>query len=509
MLLGMALGGVVFAAVGYWFANAKAQSRSAVDDATGAALTSEVASLRVERDALRVDTAAAMRAESAAQALLAASQQSIRELRAQGDVERARAEQLSSLHAEALAELRATQTRVAERESAMQKQLEERERSLTELRRTVEQSRDAMRDAFKATGAELLQVAGDSLLKQAKEQFEGQSKLSAQELDSRHKAMDAAIAPLREQIVKQEELVRSLGEKREGDAKSLGEQLKQIGELQQKALTAAQRLDGALRDNRQRGEWGELALKIVVEMAGLAAGVHFEEQATIDGEEGKLRPDMIVRLPKEGPFERLIAIDSKVPLTAYRKTLEESISDADRKAFRAEHAEAVRGHVRTLASRGYAAAIKGNIEFTVLFIPIESAFTAAFETDASLHEEALRRKVIVVTPSTLLALLRTVALHWSNASLAENAEKIGEEAKELVKRIGTFIKHLNLVGDKLGAATTSYNDALSSFERRLIPSVNRVANLAASEEIELREALDENPKRLALPTGSTESEEQI
>ena len=502
LLVGIGVGLLMGGIAAFVIANLLSRARSAAAGAANEAVRREFDSMRAERDAMRGSVALLQQSEASAKALHGAAQQASLELRAQVEAERARieserarVEQESALRARTQQELRAIEERSAEREESLKRQLAEREKSINDLRQTIEQARTSLTETFKAAGADVMRTTTETLIQQARQQFEGQQKLSQLDLEARQKAIDATLVPLREQLAKQEELVKQLGEKREGDAKSLGEQLKQIAELQQKASSAAQMLAGAMRDNRQRGQWGEVALRSVVEMAGLTAGIHFTEQESLDGDAGRLRPDMIVRLPSE----RFIAVDSKVPLSGYMQSIEPDITDAARADFRRQHADALRSHVRTLHSRGYAAAVAGEVEFTVLFIPIESAFTAAFETDPSIHEEAMRKKVLVVTPSTLLALLRTVAMHWSNARLAENAAKIGDEAKELVKRIGIFVKHLNGVGEKLGAANEAYNSALSSFERRLIPSVNRVAQLSAVEDVELGDAIDETPRRLMLP----------
>ncbi len=489
--IGVAIGGVAAFLVTSLLLRAKAATATALADAT----RDELASARTDLQAARVELSAALQEVASTKASLAAAMTACEQARAQATSERTRADQESSARAVATAELRAVETRIHERGDAMEKQLAERERSLEELRRTVEQSKTSLIEAFKATGSDVLKMSEDRLAQRAQEQFDGQSKLSQQDLESRQKAIDATLVPLKEQLVKHEELMKTLGERREGDAKMLGEQLNQIADLQQRASSAAQLLTSAMRDNRQRGQWGEVALRTVVEMAGLAAGVHFTEQESIEGEEGRLRPDMIVRLPSD----RFIAIDAKVPLSAYLNSIDPAVSDQVRRELREQHASALSNHIRALCSRGYAAAVKGEVEFTVLFIPIESAFTAAFETDPAMHSDAMKRKVIVTTPSTLLALLRTVAMHWSNAKLAENAAQIGDEAKELVKRVGIFVKHLNGVGEKLGAANTAYNAALSSFEKRLIQQVNKVAELTSVEDVQLGEAIVEMPRRLALP----------
>jgi DNA recombination protein RmuC len=259
----------------------------------------------------------------------AAHERTLEELREQVKTERTRADQHNADLAHARADLRAMEATMAERE-----------RALVELRATFEQSKSALTDAFKATGSDVLKQTAETLLKQAKDQFEGHKQLSQQDLDERKKAIDAVVTPLKEQLAKHEQLVKELSEKREGDSKALGEQLKQIAELQQRASTVAQTLSSAMRDHRQRGRWGEVSLRNVVELAGLSEHTDFIEQAVIDGEDGgKLRPDMIVRLPGE----RFIPIDAKVPMNAFFDSIDPgTATDADRARRRMDHAAAMR-----------------------------------------------------------------------------------------------------------------------------------------------------------------------
>jgi len=295
----------------------------------------------------------------------------------------------------------------------------------------------------------------------------------------RKRAIEELLKPLRDELSKQERLVKELGEKREGDAKSLESKLMQIAELQQKASTAAQTLSSALRDNRQRGRWGEVSLKNIVELAGLADNVDFFEQSTVSDEDGvRLRPDMQIRLPGG----RLIPVDSKVPMDAYLDSLNAELPESERIARRMAHAKALKGHVRTLASKDYAQAIGGEVEVTVLFVPFESGLIAALEEDASIFQEALERKVIITTASTLLALLRTCAIQWQQAKLNENARLIGDEARELLKRIVTFSEYMQKIGERLEGVSKAYNDAVGSYNGRLFPSATKAAHLAGELE---------------------------
>ncbi len=429
---------------------------------------------------------------AAARAMAEAHERTLDELRGQARAERDRAEQHQ-----------ADASRVREELRAAQATMDERERAFKELRESFDRSREELTTVFKATGSDVLKQTAETLLKQAKDQFEGHKQLSQQDLDERKKAIDAVVTPLKEQLAKHEQLVKDLSEKREGDSKSLGEKLKQIAELQQQASTAAQALSSALRDNRQRGQWGEVSLRNIAEMAGLVDNVDFSEQSTVSGADGaRLRPDMTVRLPGG----RFVPIDAKVPMNAYLDSLDASLSDADRAARRVAHAQALRAHVRALSSRDYAKALGDGVEITVLFVPLESGLIAALEADATIYEEALQSRVIICTSSTLLALLRTCALQWQQAKLNENARRIGDSAKELLLRIGTFAEHLERVGKGLESATKGYNAAVASFNSRLLPGARDTAELAGDvrivpEEMEPANTALREVNTRALPAG--------
>lgn len=478
LLAGVVISGALGAAIATVFFMLRA---SATAQALAAAQLGqqELERLRSEAGSLRADLRAAEQSAVAAQTARDSAVAQVVELGKQVAGERARGEQTSHELSAVQQQLREATTRGTEREQAMERVLAEREKSITDLRAAIEQSKTALTDTFKATGGDLLKQSAQALFQQAKEHFESQHKLSQQDLEARQKAIDATLAPFKEQLAKNEQLVRDLGEKREGDAKTLGEQLKQISELQQRASAAAQTLSSALRDNRQRGRWGEVSLRNIAEMAGLVDNVDFSEQSSVQGDEGeRLRPDMTVRLPGG----RFVPIDAKVPLNAYLDSLDPALSDADRAARRTQHAQALRTHVRALASREYAKALGEGVEITVLFVPLESGLIAALEEDGTLYEEALDQRVIITTASTLLALLRTCALQWQQAKLNENARKIGESARELLGRISVFAEHLEKVGKGLETASKGYNSAVGSFNGRLLPGARETAELAGDLE---------------------------
>lgn len=366
---------------------------------------------------------------------------------------------------------------------ALQERIAERERSLKDLKESFEQARSTLIDTFKATGSDLLKSTSEQLLKFAKTQFDGQHQLSRADLEARQKAIDATVLPLKEQLTANAQLVKDLAEKREGDSKALSEQLKQIADLQQRASAAAMTLSSAMRDNRQRGQWGEVALKNVLEMAGMVEHISFDLQRGITNDEGELaRPDCIIHLPGK----RFIPLDSKVPMNAYFDALDATKSDAERAAARMAHAQAVKSHVRALVKRQYEKTLKIDFgaaeDLTIMFVPVESALHAALETDGDLFTSSLRDKIIITTPSTLLALLRTCAMQWTQERLNENARKIGDQAKQLLDRLQTFTDHLEKVRKGLDGASKSYNDAVGSFNSRLLPSARRTAELMGDED---------------------------
>jgi DNA recombination protein RmuC len=499
LLVGVAIGGVLGSAAAALIFLLRARG-TAQTLATAQLTQQDLETQRIEvkrlSDALRTSETDA----ATAKASLEGARERVTNLEKEVREERRKADQFSEQLAAANTALGEEKTRGKEREESNRQVLAEREKSITELKASIEQSKVALTETFKATGADVLKLTAESLLKQAKDQFEGQHKLSQQDLEARQKAIDTALVPLREQLEKNEKLTKDLGEKREGDVKMLGEQLKQIADLQQKASAAAQTLSSALRDNRQRGRWGEISLRNIAEMAGLVDNVDFSEQSSVQGDEGeRLRPDMTVRLPGG----RFVPIDAKVPLSAYLDSLDPALSDADRAARRTAHAQALRTHVR---AREYAKALGEGVEITVLFVPLESGLIAALEEDGTLYQEALDQRVVITTASTLLALLRTCALQWQQAKLNENARRIGESAKELLVRISVFAEHLEKVGKGLESASRSYNSAIGSFNGRLLPGARETAELAGNleripEEIEPAATVLREVNGRALPSG--------
>jgi DNA recombination protein RmuC len=281
-----------------------------------------------------------------------------------------------------------------------------------------------------------------------------------------------------------EELSRLDGEQRLR-TQDLAGRLRVLGEHQARVVEHTGRLAEALRRPGLRGRWGELTLRNVVEAAGLDAHVDFTEQARLEGEDGALRPDLLVRLPGGG----CLVVDAKVPLDAYLDAADAQASLGERAQREAldRHVRAVRARVRELADRAYWSHARGSPEMVVMFIPSEAAFAAATAHDPHLLDDAGRRRVVLATPATMLALLQVVALGWREARMSEHAEQVRELAEELIGRLGAVSAHLDKQGRALESAVQAHNSAVGSFERRLLVTARRIGELGVAGADELAE----------------------
>jgi len=299
------------------------------------------------------------------------------------------------------------------------------------------------------------------------------------------------LKPLAENLGKLETNTKLMEEKRDKAYGSLETHLQKLITSTESLQKSSSSLATALRGSSQaRGRWGEIALKNVAELAGMTEHCDFELQAVAEG----LRPDMVVRLPAG----REIVIDAKVPLSAYLDALA-AASDEERAAGMARHAQQVRQHMSALASRAYWDEFAKAADLVVMFIPGEAFVSAAAQADATLIEDGLARKVVVATPTTLIALLRSVAYGWRQEQVADNAARISELGRQLYDRLRALTGHVAEVGASLGRATAAYNRAVGSMEARVLPAARRFRDLgaAAGEELPLLEAVTEHPRGAA------------
>ena len=377
------------------------------------------------------------------------------------------------------AELRALKERLEEREAAVKA---ERER-LTALSQE-------MQDRFKALAGEALDLSTRKLLAQAEEKFKAQQ-------EQAQGGVKSLVDPIRERLDLFRVQVEKMETERARSTGAIGEQIAQLSQgLADQHRETSKLVNALQRKSVTRGQWGERAVENILELAGLTKNVDwFAQYQARDSEGAALRPDFVINLPGGGRF----VIDSKVALTAYLDAVE-APDEAGRKDALRRHARQVKTHVQQLSKKEYAASVDGAIDFVALFIPGESFYTAAIEEDPALFDDAIRANVIITTPATLLALAKAVAYGFRQEKLERNAQKIATLGAEIYDRLSVFAGHLGKVGKGLQTATRGYNDAVGSFESRVMVSARRMAELnGASSQIEGPVPVDEAPRLLAGP----------
>ena len=363
--------------------------------------------------------------------------------------------------------------------------LDETRQGLEQQRALLDEARDKLAETFKSLSSDVLRQSNESFLQLAEES-----------LGHRQQAIEASINPLKEALDRYEQAAHTLETKREGAYGSLETQLRALASSSAELQRETGSLVSALRAPHIRGRWGELTLRRVVELAGMVAYCDFVEQVTVEGEEGRLRPDMIVRLPAR----REIVVDAKVPLAAYLDAVSAPTPE-ERAAGFARHASQVRQHMLTLASKAYWEEFGKAAELAVMFIPGEAFVSAAVEADPALLEDGMAKRVVVATPTTLVALLRAIAFGWRQEELATNAAQISELGKLLYDRLSTLGGHFNDVGRSLRQATAAFNNAVGSMESRVLPAARKFKDLKAAtgEDLPLLKTVDEYPRELTAP----------
>jgi len=350
----------------------------------------------------------------------------------------------------------------------------------------------AERDAALALAQERLKAAFDSLATQslrtnnelflglARENLGQQQLAASSALEAREKAIEALVKPIREALDKTTEQISAIEKERGAMFAALRQQITTVNEGQTALQRETRNLVNALRRPEVRGQWGEITLRRLVELAGMTEHCDFTEQMHVGGDAGSLRPDLVVHMPDQ----RDLVVDVKTPLDAYLEAVEAPTDEARAAALR-RHAQIVGERVRSLASKAYWAQFPRSPDFVVLFIPGDQFLAAALNEQPGLLEEAIRQGVVLVTPSSFVALLKTVAYGWRQLALAQNADAIRQLGEDLYKRAATFTAHMARLGRSLGTSVDAFNSAVGSLERQVLPGARKFTELGVSVDREI------------------------
>ncbi len=376
---------------------------------------------------------------------------------------------LNTLHQKELL-LKADENNILSRQnSGLQARVEAQANSLDEVRK-------AMVDTFKSAASDALTQNNKQFIDLAKSQLETHVKEAEGNLDERKSAIAEMLKPVKESIDSYKKRIEEL---EKGSEKTFGQVTEMLSNIQitnaslQKETGA---LVNALRNPRVRGRWGEIGLKRVVEFSGLSAHCDFVEQVYTEGEDSVLKPDMIINLPGNSH----VVVDSKLPLDAYLQALETDDENSRNLLF-AKHAKDLRDHVNRLSKKQYWSQFQNTPDFVVLYMEVESALNVALMTDKTLLQDAMNNKIILTTPTTLIVVLKSVAMSWQQHNITENALQIMDAANDFYGRVNVFADHLDKVGSGLKTALKGYNDAVGSWESRVLPAGRKLEQLKATD----------------------------
>ena len=347
-------------------------------------------------------------------------------------------------------------------------------------------------ETFRDLSNKSLQANSETFLKLAEQNLNTQHEKAKSELNSREKAVESIVKPIREALEASKQQIEALEKSRSEAYGGIKSQLQEMQQNQKSLRQETQNLVNALRRPEVRGQWGEITLRRLVELAGMVEHCDFTEQVQKEGDGQLIRPDMIVRMPDK----RELVVDVKTPLDAYLSAAEAK-EDSLRQAKLKQHAKNVRNHIRMLSSKSYWNQFEESPEFVILFIPGDQFLSAALNEEPDLIEYALSQQIILATPTSFVALLKAVAYGWRQLALADNAKEIRILAEDLYSRLASYVSHMNKMGRQLASSVESYNKAVGSLERSVLPGARKFVEMGVQQrkKVERTEIIESVPRK--------------
>jgi DNA recombination protein RmuC len=372
-------------------------------------------------------------------------------------------------------DLRSSLTSVQQAKTIAETRLEETNKSIEEQRKLLEQAQEKLTTTFQALSGESLKSNSRAFLELAKENLAVVLSEAKGELGRKEEAVKNIVKPLEDVLKRYEKQINEIEKTRITAYSSLESQIKSLISSEQQLQKETGSLVAALKKPEVRGRWGEITLKRVVELLGMSEHCDYTEQVSVNTEEGRIIPDLIIHLPAE----REVVVDSKVSLDAYLDAVA-SETDDERKGFIKKHAQQVRKHMKSLSEKNYWKQFTRSPEFVVMFMPGDSFLSAALENDHALIEDGMKSKVIIATPATLFALLRAIAYGWRQEQIAKSAQEIANLGKEMYDRFQPFLEHVNKMGGNLSRAVDAFNEMVGSLEHRVMISARKFKELGVA-----------------------------